>query len=64
MIEMPQLPNPHAIAMMALTVVALVLFSKEQLKLEITALCLLGIIVLGFAIAPFQDVEATDFLLA
>ena len=61
MIEMPQLPNPHAIAMMALTVVALVLFSKEQLKLEITALCLLGIIVLGFAIAPFQDVEATDF---
>ncbi len=61
MIEMPQLPNPHAMAMMALTVVALVLFSREGLKLEITALCLLGIIVLGFAIAPFEEVKATDF---
>jgi di/tricarboxylate transporter len=61
MIEMPHLPNPHAIAMMALTVVALVLFSREELKLEITALCLLGIIVLGFAVAPFEEVKATDF---
>jgi di/tricarboxylate transporter len=61
MIEMPQLPNPHAIAMMALTVVALVLFSREELKLEITALCLLGIIVLGFAVAPFEEVKANDF---
>ena len=61
MIDMPQLPNPHAIAMMALTVVALVLFSREELKLEITALCLLGIIVLGFAVAPFEEVKATDF---
>ena len=61
MIDMPDLPNPHAVAMMALTVVALVLFSREKLKLEITALCLLGIIVLGFAIAPFEEVTATDF---
>ncbi len=61
MIEMPQLPNPHAVAVMTLTVVALVLFSREELKLEITSLCLLGIIVLGFAIAPFEDVNATDF---
>ena len=61
MIDMPELPNAHAVAMMALTVVALVLFSREELKLEITALCLLGIIVLGFAIAPFEDVKATDF---
>lgn len=61
MIEIPQLPNSHAIAMMALTVVALVLFSREELKLEITALCLLGIIVLGFAVAPFEAVKATDF---
>ncbi len=61
MIDMPDLPNPHAVAMMALTVVALVLFSREELKLEITALCLLGIIVLGFAIAPFEEVTATDF---
>ena len=30
MIEMPHLPNPHAIAMMALTVVALVL--DEMIK--------------------------------
>ena len=61
MIEMPQLPNPHAVAVMTLTVVALVLFSREELKLEITSLCLLGVIVLGFAIAPFEDVNATDF---
>jgi di/tricarboxylate transporter len=61
MIDMPELPNAHAVAMMALTVVALVLFSREELKLEITALCLLGIIVLGFAIAPFEDVKATEF---
>ena len=61
MIDMPDLPNPHAVAMMTLTVVALVLFSREELKLEITALCLLGIIVLGFAIAPFEEVKATDF---
>ena len=61
MIEIPESPNPHAVAIMALTVVALVLFSREELKLEITALCLLGIIVLGFAIAPFEDINPTDF---
>jgi di/tricarboxylate transporter len=61
MIDMPSLPNIHALAVMGLTLLALVLFSKESLRLEITALCLLGTIVLGFALVPFEGVQATDF---
>ena len=35
---LPALPNAHAVVMMGLTVVALYLFTRDRLPLEITSL--------------------------
>ena len=58
--SMPALPNPHAIATMLATVVALYFFAQERLRLELTSLTLLVVLVVGFAIFPFGHFEPTD----
>lgn len=57
---MPDLPNLHALATMLLTGVALYLFTKERLLLELTSLGLLVVLVVGFAVFPFEDFDPTE----
>ena len=58
---MPDIPNPHALASMLLTVVALALFSRDRLRLEVTSLGLICILAIGFSLFPFGDFKPTDF---
>ena len=60
MARMPDLPNLHALATMLLTAVALYLFTKDKLLLEITSLGLLVVLVVGFALFPFNDFDPID----
>ena len=53
-------PDGHAIAVMALTVVALYLFTRERLPLEITSLGLLAVLAVGFSLLPYPGLEPTD----
>lgn len=55
----PALPNYHAIATMLLTVVALYLFSRDWLPLELSSLGLLAVMTTGFALFPYGDFEPT-----
>ena len=45
--------NPHALAVLALTVVALLLFTRESIPLETSSLIILCALVLGFELFPF-----------
>ena len=58
---LPGLPDAHALAMLALTVVALVLFSIERLQLALTSLGLLTLIALIFALSPYPGVAPMMF---
>jgi len=55
-------PGPHAIAVMVLTVIALVLFTRDRLPLELTSLGLLAALLVGFALFPYPGLQATDLL--
>ena len=55
-------PGPHAVAVMVLTVIALALFSRERLPLELTSLGLLAALLVGFALFPYPGLQATDLL--
>lgn len=48
------MPEPHAIAVMALTLVALYLFSRESIPIETSALAIVAILAIGFTIAPYR----------
>ncbi len=50
-------PNAHAVAAMALTVVALYLFTRDKWPLELTSLGLLAVLTAGFALFPYQDFD-------
>ena len=52
--EFPALPEPHALAVLVLTVVALYLFSRERLPLETSSLLVIAVLALGFQLFPFQ----------
>lgn len=54
-------PNAHAIAVMLLTVVALWLFTRERIPLELSSLGLIAILAVGFALFPYHDIEPTIF---
>ena len=65
---MPPPPDPHGIAIMLLAVVALILFSRDRIPMETSALLLLGVLVTGFELVPYvapdgTPVRATDFLM-
>jgi len=51
----PPLPDPHGLAVLALVVVALYLFSRERLPLETSCLMILAALVLGFEIFPYRN---------
>ncbi|MGB5567788.1 MAG: SLC13 family permease [Sedimenticolaceae bacterium] len=59
-------PNAHAVAVMALTGLALVLFTRERIALETSSLFVLVVLTLGFEFFPFvangEQLHATAFL--
>ncbi len=52
---MPPLPDQHALAVLALTVVALFLFTRERIPLETSSLVVLVLLTVGFELFPYQD---------
>jgi len=52
--SLPFPPNPHAVAVLALTVVALLLFSREKVSLESSSLLILLTLSVGFEFFPYQ----------
>lgn len=61
------LPGPHAIAAVLITVIALILFSRERIPLQASCLGILIVLMLGFEIFPLQYGGRTiraDFFLA
>jgi di/tricarboxylate transporter len=59
------LPDPHAIAVMALTLFALYLFSRESIPIETSSLLVVALLAIGFSIFPYdapdERVEPVDF---
>ena len=53
--EFPVIPNPHALAMLMMTGVALFLFTREKIALESSSLAILVMVVVGFEIFPFES---------
>ena len=49
--------SPHAIATMLLTVIALILFSREQTPLESSSLLVIVVLAFGFTIFPYTDIN-------
>ena len=54
-------PNGHAIAVLALTVIALFLFTRDRLPLELSSLGLIAVLAAGFALVPYPGVDPTHF---
>lgn len=48
------LPNPHALAVMLLIVLALFLFTRDDIPLETTSLLVLVALAVGFTLFPFE----------
>ncbi len=61
------LPNPHALAVMALIILALILFARDNIPLQTTSLLVLVALTVGFTLFPFerdgQILQASDFFL-
>ena len=51
----PITPDAHGIAVLVLTVVALFLFTRDQLPLESSSLAILILLVVGFVLFPYQQ---------
>ena len=49
------LPNMHALAVMIMIVVALALFTRENIPMETTSLVVLVVLAIGFQIFPFES---------
>ncbi len=63
--SLPLPPNPHTIFVLVLTVIALVLFSREKIPLESSSLFILVALSVGFEIFPYHEgdtvLHAIDF---
>jgi di/tricarboxylate transporter len=61
----PSIPNEHALAALIITLVALILFSRERIPLETSSLAVIVVLAIGFSIFPFetdgQRLDPTDF---
>jgi di/tricarboxylate transporter len=66
-LDLPELPNWHALGVMLLTVTALVLFSRERVPIETTSILVLAVMAVSFTVFPFEAegerVEAESFFL-
>jgi di/tricarboxylate transporter len=66
MMNLPPMPEPHALAVLALVVLALFLFSREKIAIETSSLFILVLLTSGFAAFPYvtsqgEHLEAVDF---
>ncbi|MFM1895418.1 MAG: hypothetical protein RLZZ385_492 [Pseudomonadota bacterium] len=63
--EFPTIPNHHALFAMVLTALALYMFTRKSLPLEVSSLVLLAILALVFAVFPFPltdgEFDPTEF---
>lgn len=63
--NLPALPDPHALAVLALVVVALFLFTRERIPLESSSLMVLVVLTAGFQLWPYMHdgvtLQAVDF---
>jgi di/tricarboxylate transporter len=66
-VDLPELPNWHAVGVMLLTAAALFLFSRERLPIETTSILVLALLSVSFTVFPFEAegerVEAETFFL-
>ena len=53
--SLPPLPDPHAIAVMFLVMLALILFTRERIPLESSSLCVLVVLTVGFELFPYDS---------
>jgi len=65
-LTLPPLPDTHALAVLALVVLALYLFSRERIAIETSSLFILAILTCGFTVFPYitaqgEHLEAVDF---
>ena len=51
---LPDIPNAHAFAVLLLTVLALVLFTREKIPLESSSLFVVVALIIGFELFPFS----------
>ena len=51
----PAPPDPHAIGILILTVLALFLFTRESIPLETSSLLVIAILAVGFEVFPYQQ---------
>ena len=62
---MPDIPNTHAAAVLILTVLALLLFTRERIPLEASSLSVLVVLTIGFELFPYHgpqgEIDAIDF---
>ena len=58
---MPDLPGMHALVAMALTLVSLILFSRDSWRLELTSLAMLCVLALFFSVFPIESIEPVEF---
>ena len=52
--SLPALPDTHAIAVLALIVVALYLFTRDKIAIETSSLFVLAILTVGFSVFPYS----------
>lgn len=50
----PPAPDHHAIAILALTIIALILFTRERIPLETSSLFVIAVLAIGFELFPYQ----------
>jgi len=59
------LPDAHGIAVLGLTIVALILFSRDRIPMETSCLVILSLLVLGFQLFPYRFdgklIQSTEF---
>lgn len=55
----PEIPNYHALAMLLLTVIALYLFRREDIRLESSCLAVLLLVAIGFEVFPYLQPDGT-----
>lgn len=51
--NLPPIPEPHALAVLALTVLALYLFTRDDIAIETSSLFILAILTSGFSVFPY-----------
>ena len=54
--ELPSLPDAHGLAVLALIVIALFLFTRERIQLETSSLAVLVLLAVGFELFPYSHI--------